>query len=136
MNQGTSGGRLVRQSMLASIEPARAAEEITIERHVRGQAFLHQQVPARSEIVRPAPILDLTEVILGDQFGDREPEIVTVLSSGRSRVQDQLGNDRIERVAAAVAELNRQVGRPGQHAVGHRLHEHAHQRGFIGKGRP
>ncbi len=60
------------------------------------------------------PLLDLAKVVLGHKLGDREPEVVTVLAAGRSRIQDQVGEEWLERVAAPVSELDWQIGRPRQ----------------------
>lgn len=64
MFHGTSGGRLVRQSMLERVQPTRAAEKVAVERHVRGQALFHQQMTARGQVVFLTPGLDLPEEVL------------------------------------------------------------------------
>jgi hypothetical protein len=110
------------------VQAAGAAEEITIERHVSHQAFLGQQMAARRDVPFPAAVLNLAEEMGGNHLAHRQPEIVADFGSLRPRVGDQRGHDGwVQRVAAALFELGREVGRPGEGPPGHRLQKPAHE---------
>jgi len=128
--------RQARQAVQARrVQPAKAAKEIPVERHVPGDAFLQQQVAARGDAMPAAAGLNLAEVVFRHQLSHRQPEIVAEPGARRAGLGDQRRQLRgFQGIAAPPPELARQVGRPRQRAIGHRLEEKAHQRRFIREG--
>jgi len=76
---------------------------------VQQERFLAEEVPAGGDAVLSAPGLDLPKVAVGDQLSDSEPEVVAGLLADGPGIRDQRRDERLDVVAAALAELLGQV---------------------------
>lgn len=116
------------------VEFSDGAEEVAVEGDMSDDAFFEEEVSTGGDLELAAFILDLAEVIFGDELGDGEPEIVADFFAGVSGVEEEGRQDGgIEGVAASFVELVGEIGCPGQGSIGHGSEEEAHQGRLVGE---